>query len=35
MIWTNFQIKKNLKEGEDYMIVDKFIHNFWSEKYGK
>lgn len=34
-IWTNVQIKKNLKEGEDYMLVDSDIHNYWVIKYGK
>ena len=24
--WQNFQLKKNLKEGEDYMLVDPNIH---------
>jgi hypothetical protein len=23
-----------LKEGEDYMIVDSNIHQFWAHKYG-
>jgi hypothetical protein len=35
MQWANVQMKKNLKEGEDYMIVDKNIHTFWASIYGK
>lgn len=31
--YTNVQLKKNLKEGDDYMLVDKAIHDFWEERY--
>lgn len=34
-LWQNYQLKKNLKEGEDYMLVDHNIHKFWSAKYGE
>jgi hypothetical protein len=33
--WQNYQLKKNLKEGEDYMLVDENIHKFWESKYGE
>ena len=31
----NVQLKKTLKEGDDYMLVDENIYNLWSMKYGK
>ena len=31
--WQNVQLKANLKEGEDYMIVDENIFNYWSKRY--
>ena len=34
-LWQNFQLKRNLKEGDDYMLVDKNIHAYWVAKYGK
>lgn len=33
--FMNVQLKKNLKEGDDYMLVDENIFNFWDMKYGK
>lgn len=33
--FMNVQLKKNLKEGEDYMLVDDRIFSFWDRKYGK
>jgi len=32
--WQNFQLKPRMKEGEDYMLVDSNIHQFWHTKYG-
>lgn len=32
---TNVQLKKGMKEGDDYMLVDENIFNFWDLKYGK
>ena len=31
--WQNIQLKPNLKEGEDYMIVDDELFNFWFINY--
>ena len=31
----NVQLKKHMKEGDDYMLVDENIFNFWDMKYGK
>jgi len=31
----NVQLKKNVKEGEDYMLVDENIFNLWELWYGK
>jgi hypothetical protein len=33
-VWQNKQLKPNLKEDEDYMIVDEDINNLISKKYG-
>ena len=31
--YENYQLKLNLKEGEDYMLVDSNIYHFWLSKY--
>ena len=31
--WQNVHLKRGLKEGEDFMIVDKKICNMWQERY--
>jgi len=33
--FMNLQLRKGLKEGDDYMLVDDNIFNFWEMKYGK
>ena len=33
--WQNFQLKPNLQEGEQFMLVDASIHQFWANKYGE
>ena len=33
--WMNYQLKPNLSEGEQFMIVDAQIHAFWAKKYGQ
>ena len=32
---ANIQLKKNMKEGEDFMLVDEPLHAFWVSKYDK
>ena len=34
-MFTNAQMKKHMKEGDDYMLVDENIFNFWDLKYGQ
>jgi hypothetical protein len=33
--WQNYQLKPNLKEGEDFMLVDASIYKFWADHYGE
>ena len=33
--WQNYQIKSGSVEGEDYMLVDKNIYDFWVNKYDR
>jgi hypothetical protein len=32
--FSNFQMKTNMQEGTDYMLVDKNIYSFWHAEYG-
>jgi hypothetical protein len=32
--FSNFQMKKNMQEGTDYMLVDENIYSFWKNTYG-
>lgn len=33
--YQNYQLKPKLKEGDDFMIVDADLHDFWKSKYGE
>lgn len=33
--WQNYQMKSGSVEGEDYMLVDKAIHDFLVNKYDR
>jgi hypothetical protein len=32
--FQNYQMKTNMEEGQDYMLVDKNIYSFWQAKFG-
>lgn len=34
-IHLNYQLKRGLKEGQDFMLVDENIYNIWKSKYGE
>ena len=33
LLWMNFHIKPNLKEGQDYLILSKEVYDFLLKKY--